>query len=154
MLSKEEKRNLNRTFWDGFKEFMRGNKSTNGKKINWINYPSDIKGIFIRMELTTHSASLCMDLQFHDPGVREIVWEQLHELKKLLESHMQYPTLWQEDIELETGKTIHRLKWEKHPIHYLSPKDVPIIYNFLHDRLIEFDSFYQEYKDILITLVK
>ena len=49
MFSKEESKEHNLIFWNGFNTYMTKIRSSNGRKINWLNYPSDAKTIFIRL---------------------------------------------------------------------------------------------------------
>jgi hypothetical protein len=153
MLSKEERTELNRTFWTGFKKMMNSHRSSNGRSINWLNYPSDVKGIFIRMEIDNKAARLCFDMQFKDEGIRSIVWEQMGELKKVLESKMTSETLWVQELYANVGFRFSRIFWELENVSLFNEEDHQKIYDFLRIQLLSFDSFYQEFKDILINLV-
>jgi hypothetical protein len=154
MLNKQERKQHNEYFWAAFQKYMKPFKSSNGRRINWINYPSDIPHIFVRMEVDTEGARLCFDVQFKDSDVRSIVWEQLLELKVVLEEEMQHPTNWEQNKVLSDGRTINRISWELKPVNYLLLDDHALILNFLQKRLLEFDRFYQEFKDVLILLIK
>jgi hypothetical protein len=153
MLSKEERSELNKSFWAGFKGTMNSHKSSNGRLINWLNYPSDVKGIYIRMEADSNCARLCFDMQFKDDGVRSIVWEQMGELKKILEENMQCETIWIEHSNSKENFTFSRICWEIEGVSIYKRQDAEVIYTFLKNRIIEFDFFYQEFKDIIINLV-
>ena len=153
MLSKEERSELNKSFWAGFKKTMNPFKSSNGRSINWLNYPSDVKGIFIRMEVDNDAARLCFDMQFKDQGIRSIVWEQMGELKKVMESTIQSETIWIENMHSKEGFVFSRICWEMNGVSLYSKNDHEKIYSFLQCRITEFDNFYQEFKDIIINLV-
>jgi hypothetical protein len=154
MFTKEERKERNTSFWADFKKVMRPYKSCNGRRMNWIGYPSDVKSIYIRMEIDQHSARLCFDIQAKDAGVRAILYEQMTELKKVLEATMTWETQWFENFQTKEGQTISRIYWESEPLNFFNDEDWPRIMEFLKDRLIEFDAFYQEFKDILIALAE
>lgn len=154
MLSKEERKERNTAFWAEFKKVMRPFKSSNGRRMNWIGYPSDVKNIYIRMEVDNLSARLCFDIQAKEEGVRAILYEQMTELKKVLESSMKTETHWIKDFQTKEGITISRVFWESEPLNFYKDEDWPKIMAFLKDRLIEFDEFYQEFKDILVALAE
>ncbi len=154
VLKKEERKKVNEQFWTLLRNHMKSHRSSNGKRINWLNYPSDISHIFVRMETDSNSVRLCYDVQFKDPSIRSIVWEQLNELKNVLENRMNHPTIWSEAINTKDGRTIDRISWELNGVNYLLPEHESKIICFFQDRLLEFDSFYQEFKDVLILLVK
>ena len=42
MYTKEEIKLLNTQFWDEFKSFMSKHKSNSDKRINWLNYKTNI----------------------------------------------------------------------------------------------------------------
>lgn len=153
MLSKEDRKQLNIDFWDQFKTEMKQMRSSNGKKINWINYPTDVKNTYLRVVIESNSVSLCFDIQFKDQGVQSIVWEQLTELSKVLESEMSHPTLWEEYKITPEGLNIGRISWNLSDVNYYDRTQWDSIIEFLKQRMIEFDRFYQEFKEILITLV-
>jgi hypothetical protein len=153
MLSKEQKSELNQNFWAELKRIMNAHKSSNGRSINWLNYPSDVKGIYIRMQVDNNSARLCFDMQYKDDGIRAIVWEQMGELKKVLESKMTSETFWVQELYANEGFHFSRIFWELENVSLFNEEDHSRIYNFLRIQLLSFDSFYQEFKDILINLV-
>jgi hypothetical protein len=74
------------------------------------------------------------------------------ELKKVLEIAMKYDTIWIEHMHLEDGRDFSRILWELNNVSFYAANDRPIIFEFLKSRLLEFDEFYQEFKEILISL--
>jgi hypothetical protein len=106
------------------------------------------------MEVDGKAAKLCFDIQAKDEGVRSILWEQMIELKKVLENTMNWEANWSEHFIDVNGQTISRISWEKHGVNFYKDEDWPEIMTFLEERIIEFDLFYQEFKDILIALAE
>lgn len=152
MYSKEQLREIRTQFWADFKEHMRQFHSSNGRRMNWLNYPSEIDFIFIRLHADNHGIAFSYDIQGKDAGVRSIVWEQLTELKVVLESEMGTEGIWLEDVSSETVSSYSSIRWEKNGLRFSDPKDKEAIFTFFQEHLIRFDSFYQEFKDILINL--
>jgi hypothetical protein len=153
MLSKEARKERNILFWAAFKEVMRKRVSTTGRRINWANYPTEVKNTYVRLISDGKLTAVCYDIQFKDEGVQAIFWEQLGELKKVMESSMNHPTKWNNSFLNAEGIKIKRISWELESANFYSDQDWPIIQQFFKERLIEFDAFYQEFKDILISLV-
>ena len=152
MLSKEKLKNKNIVFWEQFKKSMKNYRSVNGRQMNWINYPSDVKDIYIRMEVDAKGARLCFDIQPKDDEIRSIIWEQMTELKKIMQDTMGIEAEWNEKSHYWNGRLISRIKWEDRNLNFFNEEDIPKINDFLKDKLIRFDSFYQEFKEILINL--
>jgi hypothetical protein len=153
MLSKEAQKEWNIRFWYGFKNEMKSFHSSNGRRINWLTYPTDIKHMYLRMLCEKDGVALHFDSQFSDQGIRDIVWEQLEELKSLINAQMNYPSIWARGLQTNEGLVIDRISWKLNNVNYLKEEEWPIIYDFFKNRIIEFDKFHQEFKDILINLV-
>ena len=152
MFSKEESRQLNLAFWNGFQDYISKNRSSNGRKINWLNYPSDIKSIFIRLEVDSKGARLCFDIQPKDDDIRAILFEQMSELKVVLEDITIEKPTWIENHYYLNKQYISRIVWENNLLNFYKSEHRDLIYTFLAERLLKFDLFYQEYKEILIAL--
>ena len=153
MLPKEERKALNEAFWAGFKTHMRACMSSSGRRINWINYPTQVKNTYLRLVCNGKQISICYDIQFKDAGIQAIFWEQLNELKVVLESNMTIPTTWEPQFVNQEGQTIGRIYWQLEGSNFYEQQDWPLIYAFFKKHLREFDVFYQEFNEILITLV-
>lgn len=154
MLSREAKKELNELFWSSFKKVIIKERSSNGRKINWLNYPSDVKDVYIRLKADAKTARLSMDIQPKDDGVRSIIWEQMTELKKVLEDEMGSSTNWIEHVTAFDGRVYSQIYWELEGVNFYNQQDWPLIFDFFKERMLHFDQFYQEFKDILIALTK
>lgn len=154
MLTKEELKEKKLTFWNDFKQLMSKVKSSNGKRMSWLSYPTDIKNIYLRLYADKKEIALNFDIQYKDPTIRAVFWEQLNELKRVLESEMNEEGIWIEKCNSDSVEEFCRIQWKKENLNYLNDAHKEEIYAFFKEKLIAFDSFYQEYKDILIFLAK
>ena len=152
MLSKEELKEKNSDFWNEFRKEMNKQSSVSGRQVNWINYPTDVKDIYIRMEVDAKGARLCFDVQPKSDDIRSILWEQMTELKAVMEDVMGTEANWNEESHFWNGRLISRIKWEDNELNYFNDEDIPKIIEFLKDKLVRFDKFYQEYKEIIVNL--
>lgn len=154
MFSKEEKSALNHSFWDEFKNSMKKSSTQVQRRVNWLQYPTYLKHTYLRLIFDQDQAAVCYDIQFKDKEIRSLFWEQLSELKILLEQSMGSPTIWIQNLETKEGLTISRVKWQDSDLCLYKKKDWKKAQFFIKNRLLEFDKFYQEYKEILINLIK
>lgn len=152
MYSKEQLREIRTQFWADFKKHMQKHRSSNGRRMNWINYPSEVEFIFIRLHADNDGVAFSFDIQGKDAGVRAIVWEQMTELKIVLESEMGNEGIWHENQFSESVPEFASIRWEKDGLRFSNPAHQQEIFEFFEDRLIRFDAFYQEFKEILINL--
>lgn len=152
MYSKEELREIRTEFWNDFKKHMQQFRSSNGRRMNWLNYPSEVPNVYIRLHADNHGIAFSFDIQGKDEGIRAILWEQMTELKVVLESEMGNDGEWLERTFSESVGEFSSIRWELNGLRFSNPKHKADIFTFFEDRLIKFDAFYQEFKDILINL--
>jgi hypothetical protein len=152
MYSKEQIKAIRIHFWSEFKKKTQNKRSSSGRRINWLHYPSEIDFIFIRLDADAKGARLTFDIQGKDAGVREIIWEQMYELKAVLESEMGTSGIWSENISSSSVASFNQIKWENSTLNLFDTSNQAEIMDFLEERIISFDRFYQEFKDILINL--
>lgn len=154
MLKREELREHNKAFWKAFHQRMRKRNSSNGKGINWLQYPTNLKDVYVRLEASKSHCAVCIDIQTKDDGIRALLWEQMTELRAVLIAEMSDEGTWSEEHLNEAGQPTCRISWTLKQVNYFNPEDHETIYNFLEKNLVGFDKFYQEYKEILILLMQ
>ncbi|HLW29799.1 MAG TPA: DUF4268 domain-containing protein [Brumimicrobium sp.] len=154
MFSKEERKAINTAFWTRFKEKSGVNKGANGKRINWVNYPTHLKQIYVRLHADTESARFSIDIQDKDEGVRSLIWEQFIELKKVLDQEMIIPAVWEEKAYNSANQPISRISWTLEDVNMYEKEDQHKIYDFFILLSLRFDRFYSTYDEILIGLLK
>ncbi|WP_107038910.1 DUF4268 domain-containing protein [Brumimicrobium mesophilum] len=154
MFTKEEQKTVNAAFWTRFKEQAGVNKGANGKKVNWVNYPTHLKQLYVRLHTDTEIARFSIDVQAKDDGVRAIIWEQMTELKKVMEEEMNSSGLWEETAYNSAGQTISRISWTLEDVNMYVKEDQDKIFGFFIPLLVGFDRFYTTYDEVLIGLVR
>jgi hypothetical protein len=154
MLSKQAKKDRNTQFWNSFQKEMRNVKSSDGKGIHWINYPTGVKDVYVRLETDGKATRFCFDIQPKDDGIRSILWEQMTELRKVMEDQTGPATSWNELDRVFAGRNVSRIFWENSDLNFYNDDDLRLIKQFLKEKLRAFDLFYQEYKEILIALAE
>lgn len=153
MFSKEQRKLIHEAFWTEFKTLMNKQANAEGKRIKWLRYPTKIKSIFIRLYVDSTKATFSIDIQPKDEGIRQVVWEQFIELKKVLEDEMGKDGIWLESTLNASNQEISQLIWTLKKVNIYRKEDKEQIFSFLKEKLISFDRFYCTYSDILIHLV-
>ena len=154
MFSKEERKIYHQAYWSAFKKYMNQYKNSRGKRINWLNYPTHLKEIYVRLHVDNQQAHFSIDIQCKDKEIRLLIWEQFEELRKVLENEMDDQGQWSKIAYNSAGQEISQIIWEINKVNIYQQNDQPIVFDFLKNKLISFDTFYQTYKDILIGLLK
>lgn len=140
MFSKEESRLLRQEFWTSFgKSFPR----------KWILYNTKIKGLAFKFYFDTKKAYVTLDLE-DDLENRVNCWEKLVALKTILHDEYLPEAIYEEEFYLENGKEISRI--------YVPLEQKVSIHNkntwrdtmeFLNQTMILFETFFEEYRDII-----
>lgn len=154
MLSKEERKELNTAFWTRFKAQAGKNKGADGSKITWVNYPTHVKQLYIRLFVDTKMARFSIEIQDKDSSIRDLLWDQFVELKKVMENEIGTQGGWEKNAFNDAGFPICRIYWTLEGVNYANKKDQQKIIRFFLDHLLPFDRFYSTYGDILIELMK
>lgn len=115
--------------------------AADGSRMNWLNYPSGIKFIHIRTDADENGARFTFDVQAKDEGVRSIFWEQMQELKVVMENEMGTDGIWLEDCSSAAVPHFSRILWERNGVSIFRREDYSEIFAFLEDRLVRFDAF-------------
>ncbi|MDX1652092.1 MAG: DUF4268 domain-containing protein [Brumimicrobium sp.] len=153
MYSKEERKAIHTAYWNRFRSFVSSMRSSSGRKTNWLNYPTRLKEIHVRLDVNNQRARFSVDIQSTDEGVRALIWEQFLELRKVFEKEMKTPGVWSAKEFNTAGQEICSIYWDLNDVNMYEPKDEKKVFGFFRERLKNFDRFYEEYNEILFGLI-
>lgn len=140
MFSKEESRQIRQEFWTSFgKSFPR----------KWILYNTKIKGFSFKFYFDTKKALVALDLEDNLEN-RINYWEKLVSLKTILKDEFLPNAVYEETYFLENGKEISRIYIplnEKVSIHNKNSWQIVMV--FFNEKMNLFESFFEEYKDVI-----
>ncbi len=147
MYSKEQASLLKREFWTSFGQFLALNPSSEGLKINWINYKTRIKHIHFRMDVIKKSTYIGIELHHPDKGIRELFYEQFLELKTYLHSILEEEWIWQQDYLIpDHSKYVSRIYLTYDGFTIMNKDHWSDIISFLKPRIIKLDEFWSDAK--------
>jgi hypothetical protein len=144
MYKRDEAARLREEFWTTFGRYMNPVPSSEGMKINWINYRTTFKDVYFRMDAGQQSAMISISLEHHDDEVRELYFQQFEEFKTLLHAALQEEWVWQRKVWVREGKVISRI-YKELPGHSLFNKEHwPELISFFKPRIIALDRFWED----------
>lgn len=88
MYSREQVSLLKQEFWTIFGQYLAPVLSSEGLKVNWINYRTGLKHVYFRMDADKRKASIAIEITHPDIGIQELFYEQFEEFKSLLNSYL------------------------------------------------------------------
>ena len=152
MYSKDEKKEMKLSFWTELNDQLTEAGKAKGRNMEWMNYPTQIKRFFFRMEADEKSARMCIDMQFVTKGIREIYFLQLQEFENKLKDVFTTEVIFNGDYEHWNGKTISRVYCELNDVNILNAEDRPKMQQFLLENFLKLDAFWEEFNAIFIAL--
>lgn len=140
MFSKQEASTLRHQFWTTFgKSFPR----------KWLLYNTKIKGLSLKFEANKKVAMVCMDIAHPDQIATKLLYQQLDSLKTIFESEIP-SIIYDEDYQLENGKTISRIYTSLNHKFNIHNKDTwKTCFEFFVDTMPIFERLFLEYEDYI-----
>lgn len=141
MFSREEAASIRKEFWVSYgKSFPR----------KWVLYNTKIKDFSFKFVAERKMAAVVLDIETSDVDQRELLFEQLISLKKILETEYLPNVIFDKDYYLENGKHISRvyvLFDEKFSIY--NKATWSNCYTFFNETMHQFELFWYEYQDYI-----
>lgn len=147
LFSKEEAHRIKKDFWISYGSYMKLQMNAEGLSINWVNYKTDIKGIFFRTDVERKYAEVSIEISHPDASVREMIYEQFEEYENVLHSYLGEEWVWTKNDQDEDGKEISTIKTRLENISIFREADWPTIISFLKSKMINLDEFWSDHKD-------
>lgn len=152
MFTREEKKAFNQLFWTSFGKYMQKHTPRSGRKLNWINYKTGVKDLYLRMSIDNKKATFSIEFQQKDPGIRSLFFDQFQELRVVFKDSMKHEFIWERNTTNYQGNTISRVYTEIIGVNKFKKNDWHIAFEFFEKHLVPFDEFWTEFKEIFITL--
>ena len=140
-------------FFQQFTQHMSSHKIVGGGGKNWDAYKTGIKGLYFRI-LTQPMVTLAIDLQFKDEAIRELVYDQFYELRRLLASEWNEEPLYEKNTVYISGEPLSRISVSFDQVYFYNQEQWPEIMEWLEHKLVGLDSFWDTTGDILKDLVR
>lgn len=146
MYSRQEASKLRHEFWTAFGQYMLPVLSSEGEKVNWINYRTGEKDISFRMNADSKKAEIGIEISHKDPVLRQIYFEQFVQFRQLLETSVGGEWNWQLHATGDHEKPVSRIFTELQGVSIFKKEDWPALISFFKPRLIGLDEFWNEVK--------
>lgn len=147
MYSKDEVARLKQEFWTTFGQYMALETSSEGLRVNWINYKTGIKHLYFKMEADGKSVRIAIEISHPDTSIQELLFEQFKEFKNILTGYLKEDWSWELHTTDDYGKVVTRIATVAYGLSIFKKEDWPTIISFLKPRLLALDSFWNDAKD-------
>lgn len=150
MYSKEMASSIRSRFFTRLGQYMSPIPSATGQKVNWINYKTGIRQIYIRIEVPNRGCEIGLEICTEDPDLRKRQFTLLQAGSSLLHLDAGMHWQWSPNYSADTGTVISRVCDRLENVSVLNEQDWPALISFLKPRLIILDQFWQEMKELFI----
>ena len=146
MYTKEEASQLRHSFWTTFGQYISPQLSSEGLRVNWVNYKTGVKYVYFRMEADKKTATIAIEIAHPDAGIRELFFEQFMELKNILHDYLHEEWTWEPHYTDENGRAISRIYVQQSGVSIFNKSDWPALISFFKPRIILLDEFWNDVK--------
>lgn len=133
---------MRQSFWKAFGQYMALHTSTEGFKINWINYKTGIKYLSFKMQADAKTGIIMIEMAHPDAAIRELMFEQFLALKNMLDEALDETWDWALNTEDEYGKPVGRISKTIDQVNIFKQEDWPALISFFKPRIIALDEFW------------
>jgi hypothetical protein len=120
--------------------------SSEGLKINWLNYKTGEKHIHFKMHADKQTAYITIEITHPDPAIQQIYFEQFMQFKTMLHQMLGEQWSWKLHTAGEHGKQVSRIMKELHGKNVFNKENWPGLISFFKPRMITLDAFWNEVK--------
>ena len=143
MYTREEASRTRQEFWTTFGKYLNPILSSEGVRINWINYHTRVKDVYFRMHAGNKAASISISIEHTDASIRELYFEQFLELKTLLHDQLEEEWDWKSATTDESGRPVARIEKELSNVSVFNKDNWPELISFFKPRIIALDAFWE-----------
>jgi hypothetical protein len=147
MYTRQEASLIRKQFWTSFGQYMRPLPGANGDTINWLNYKTGIRHLYFRMDADTTQASIAIELRHTNLSLQQQYFEQLQQVKILLEEQTGEEWKWELHQPDEDGNMVSRVSIALEKVNIFNTANWPTIISFLKPRILALDKFWDLVKD-------
>jgi hypothetical protein len=151
VFSKDEKKAFKQLFWTSFGKFMSKHESVSGQKVNWSNYKTRIKDLYVRLEVDTKKASFAIEFQHTDEGIRQLFFDQFKELKTVFHSIMGDNLEWIQ-VDEQQHKIISKICADLPGVNIYNKNTWEDAFPFFEKHMVNFDEFWSEFSELFVIL--
>ena len=145
MYSKQQASQLRQEFWTALGKYMQPVLSSEGEKINWVNYKTGAKNIYFRMQ-AGKGAVIAIEITHPDAELQREYFDRFVQLRSLFRNILEEEWQWQLYVKDENGKFISRIYTEMQGVNIFNKNDWPALISFFKPRIIVLDKFWNEVK--------
>ena len=147
MYTREEASLIKKEFFTALGMYMRPVTSAGGDKVNWLNYRTGIKHVYLRIELENRTCTTGMLINHPDTTERLEFFLKLQSFAVMLPAVEDPGWIWTEDVSDDDSRMISRIYSRLEGYSVYNRDHWPQLISFIKPRLVALDIFWTDIKD-------
>lgn len=144
MYTKDEKRNFKIEFWNTFGVLMKKHNREFGR-VKWVNYKSNVKDVYFRLDFTEKKATFSIELQHRDDDIRALFYEQFLELKKVLTDSVKDELVWESLVFNDFDYPTSRISSELLDVKLYNKDTWSAVFQFFESNMVGLHRFWTDF---------
>lgn len=149
MYTRDEKKNLRKTYWLQFKTYSNKRKLKAGKPGKWIMDNTSIKQLRLKFHFDTEIAWAGIEVDTKNLDKRIDLFDKFEKLKAILEKAVPNELTWELEEEITETKTVSRIYAKKGNVNIYNKEDWKLVNIFLYEVMDPIEDVFREYLDFL-----
>lgn len=149
MYSKEDSRRIKKEFWTKFGRFSQRKRIALGYDKRWLTHNTGIISFNLKFDFEKKEALVGIEISSRNKMEEENIYSKLLALKTLLNDMFDEAPIWNPEFELTTGKKVIKVYHILENVNIHNKECWPTVFNFFFDYMIQYETFYKEYKDFI-----
>lgn len=146
MYTKQQAARLKQEFWTAFGQYMAPILSSEGERINWINYKTGEKNLHFKMQADNKMGIVSIEIGHPDLDIQQLYFEQFGQLKQIFYNTVNEEWNWLMHTSNEYGKTVSLIYTELNNVSIFKKEDWPALISFFKKHIMALDAFWNRVK--------
>ena len=143
MYTRQEASLLKQQFWTAFGQYMAPIHSSEGLKINWVNYKTGMPHVHFKMDADNEYADIGIVFSDPDKSKRTSYFEQFAQLMHILHDALGEEWNWDDYLRDENDKINCKIYTRLPGVNIFRKDHWPLLISFFKPRIIALDSFWE-----------
>ena len=146
MYSQAEASLVKQKFWTSLGMYLAPIPSSNGEKVNWINYKTGIKGIAFKMDADKNRSSVMIEILLGNTMLQHQYFDIFNNFASDFKKTLCEDWIFHKNYFIENKGNVSLIIVQKENTNVFKQEDWPTIISFLKQQILGLDEFWIAYK--------
>lgn len=154
MYSRDHSQQIRKLFWTSLGKFMGQYPSKFNPKVKWLNYKTGIQHLYFRLDLDNKQASVAIEMEHPDAGIRELFFQQWEQMDAVLYQATDESWTWVPETHNDSGLAIARIFISLPEVSIYNEETWGTVFQFFAHYMVRLDEMWEEVFDLFEDLAE